>query len=112
MTFDLPQLNEFEQIERAIRRRTRYRYVRPTVRMVPDGILVESPCCSRRVDAAGGMVDVALLQPLPSGRWRLYCKDHSTASWKLHTHHARLTDLLDSLKSDPDRIFWQCKDPK
>jgi hypothetical protein len=109
MTADLPQLNEFErkQIERAIGRRTRYRYVTPTVRMVPDGILVESPCCSRTVDAAGGMVDVALLQRLPSGRWRLYCKDHSTASWKLHTPNARLAELLDSLKSDPARIFWQ-----
>jgi hypothetical protein len=109
MTVDLPQLNEFErkQIERAIDKRKRYRYVRPTVRRVPNGILVESPCCSRRIDAAGGMVEVALLQRLPSGRWRLYCKDHSTASWKLHTPHARLADLLDSLKSDPDRIFWQ-----
>jgi hypothetical protein len=109
MTFDLPQLNEFErkQIERAIGRRKRYRYVRPTVRMAPDGILVQSPCCSRRIDPAGGMVDVALLQRLPSGGWQLYCKDHSTASWKLHTLHARLADLLDSLKNDPDRIFWQ-----
>jgi hypothetical protein len=53
------------------------------------------------------MVDVALLQRLPSGQWRLYRKDHAAASWKLHTHHARLTDLLDALKSDPDRVFWQ-----
>jgi hypothetical protein len=108
MTIDLPAVNEFErkQIERAIDKRKRYRYVRPTVRMVSNGILVESPCCSRRVDEAGGMVDVALLQRLPSGRWRMYCKDHSTASWKLHTANARLTDLLDSLKNDPDRIFW------
>jgi hypothetical protein len=68
MTIDLPELNEFErkQIERAIDKRKRYRYVRPTVRMVSNGILVESPCCSRRVDEAGGMVDVALLQRLPS----------------------------------------------
>ena len=109
MTVDVPEVNEFErkQIERAIGKRKRYRYVRPTVRMVSNGILVASPCCSRRVDEAGGMVDVALLQRLPSGCWRMYCKDHSTASWKLHTANARLADLLDSLKSDPDRIFWQ-----
>jgi hypothetical protein len=109
MTVDVPELTEFErkQIERALARRKRYRYVSPSVRMVPNGILVESPCCSRRVDTAGGMVDVALLQRLPSGQWRLYCKDHVAANWKVHTHHARLTDLLDALKSDPDRIFWQ-----
>jgi hypothetical protein len=109
MTMESPHLSELErkQIERAIERRSRYRYVRPTVRMVPDGLLVESPCCSRRIDAAGGMVEIALLKRLPSGRWELYRKDHSSAAWKLHTPNARLTDLLDSLKSDPDRIFWQ-----
>ena len=109
MTVDAPLLNEFErkQIERALAKRKRYRYVEPTMRTVPDGILIESPCCSRRIDDAGGMVDVALLQRLASGRWRLYYKEHSSASWKVHTPHARLTDLLDTLKSDPDRLFWQ-----
>jgi hypothetical protein len=109
MTVDVPELGEFErkQIVRALARRKRYRYVSPSIRVVVNGILVESPCCSRRVDADGGMVDVALLQRLPSGQWRLYRKDHAAASWKLHTHHARLTDLLDALKSDPDRVFWQ-----
>ncbi|MGP6156154.1 MAG: hypothetical protein ACLPYS_01225 [Vulcanimicrobiaceae bacterium] len=109
MTCDLPQLGEFErrQIEHAIAKRERYRYVRPAVRVVPEGILVESPCCSRRVNPAGGMVDVALLQRLPSGSWQLYFKDHSASCWKLHSPHARLADALDALKSDPDRLFWQ-----
>jgi hypothetical protein len=109
MTIDLPQLSVFErkQIQRAIEKRKRYRFVRPTVRMLPDGILVESPCCSRRIDPTGGMVHVALLQRMPSGGWQLYCRDHSTLSWKLHSPHAQLADLLDSLVTDPDRIFWQ-----
>lgn len=103
------QLNMFErkQIERAIGKRKRYRYVRPKVRTVREGILVESPCCSRRIDPAGGMVDIALVQHLPSGDWRLYRKDHFAATWKLHSLHERLVDLLEPLKDDPERIFWQ-----
>jgi hypothetical protein len=53
------------------------------------------------------MVDVALLRRLPSGRWELFRKDHAVARWKLHIPDARLVDLLDSLKRDPDRMFWQ-----
>jgi hypothetical protein len=103
------QLSVFErkQIERAIGKRKRYKYVRPTVRVVPEGLLVESPCCSRRIDPAGGTVDIALLQHLHSGEWRLYRKDHSTAEWKLHSLHKRLVDLLEPLKDDRERIFWQ-----
>jgi hypothetical protein len=69
MTIDAPACNAFErkQIERALAKRERYRYVRPTLRLMPDGIIVHSPCCSRRVDPAGGVVDVALLQRGPSG---------------------------------------------
>jgi hypothetical protein len=109
MIADLPHLNEFErkQIERALARRTRYRYVRPTLRLTPDGILIESPCCSRRVDAAGGTVDIALLQRAKSGAWRLYRRDHAAAKWKLHGPHERLSGLLDALIDDPDRLFWQ-----
>lgn len=102
-----PGLFERKQIEHAIRKRKRYRYVRPKIRAVPEGILVESPCCSRRVDAAGGMVDVALMQHLPSEGWRLYQKDHSTGTWKLHSRHERLAELLEPLRDDPERVFWQ-----
>lgn len=109
MIAGLPQLHEFErkQIERAVGRRTRYRYVRPTLRVLPEGILIESPCCSRRVDPAGGTIDVALLQRATSGGWRLYRRDHAAAKWTLHGRHGRLGDLLDSLIADPDRVFWQ-----
>lgn len=103
------ELSVFEkkQIERAISRRARYRYVKPTVRATPDGVLVESPCCSRKVEPGGGVVDIALLQHAPLGGWRLFYKDHSTATWQLHSVHERLVDLLEPLKEDPERIFWQ-----
>jgi hypothetical protein len=111
---DLPLVGVFErkQIERAIGKRQRYRYVRPTVSATPEGmepagILVQSPCCSRRVEPGGGVVDVAVLHRTPSGAWHLYHKDHSSARWLLHSVHERLTDLLEPLKEDPERIFWQ-----
>jgi hypothetical protein len=61
MTIDLPQLSVFERkhISLAIEKRKRYRFVRPTVRMLPDGILVESPCCS------GGLIPPAEWWTLP-----------------------------------------------
>lgn len=105
----MPQLNPFErkQIELAIRQRRRYRYVRASVRVVEEGILVESPCCSRRVDPAGGVIDIALLEHLPSGQWKLFRRDHTTGEWQLHSIHERLVDLLEPLKNDPERVFWQ-----
>lgn len=104
-----PQLSVFErkQIERAVGKRKRYRYVRPAVRIAPEGIVVVSPCCSRRIDAAGGLVDVALLQHVASGEWRLYRRNHASATWELHSLHERLVDLLEPLKEDPEREFWQ-----
>ncbi len=102
-----PGVFERKQIERAIGKRKRYRYVRPTVRISDEGIVVESPCCSRRIDPAGGVVEIALLQRLPSGGWRLYRRDHSSAQWELHSLYEKLSDLLEPLKEDPERVFWQ-----
>jgi Protein of unknown function (DUF3024) len=106
---DLTQPNAFDrkQIERAIAKRTRYRYVRPNVRAEAGGILVDSPCCSRRIDSDGGVVDIAFVQYLASGDWQLYSKDHSAGKWKLHGVYQRLTDLLEPLKDDPEGVFWQ-----
>jgi hypothetical protein len=105
----MPELSLFErkQIERAIGKRKRYKYVLPVVRLEPEGILVKSPCCSRRVDPTGGVVDVAMLQHPSSREWRIYRKDHVAGIWKLHSRHERLADLLDLLSDDPERVFWQ-----
>lgn len=101
--------NAFDRklLERALRQRTRYLYVSPAVRMVEGGFLVESPCCSRRVDAEGGVVDIALLLCTQPGEWKLYCKDHSEAQWLLHGTYQWLSELLEELKNDPQQKFWQ-----
>ena len=104
------QPNEFDRkrIERGLALRKRYRYVRPSVRVVESGYLIVSPCCSRNVDPDGGLVDVALVTHAPGvAPWCLYRKEHSTHDWQLHSRHDRLTELLDQLNDDPRRSFWQ-----
>jgi len=105
------QPNELDRkrISRGLLTRKRYRYVSPAVQVVENGYLIESPCCSRRVDPEGGVVDVALLQyspgePLP---WTLYRKDHERAAWERHAKFERLQELLAVLNADPERLFWQ-----
>jgi hypothetical protein len=101
------ELFERKQIERAIGQRKRYRYVSPKVRLVPEGVLIESPCCSRRIDRNGGVVDIALLQHQAQGGWRLYFKDHAAGQWTLHSLYEHLAELVEPLREDPERIFWQ-----
>ncbi len=102
--------NEFDRrrIERAIAARKRYRYVSPSVVEISGGYVVRSPCCSRKVEPNGGIVDIALLihaqAPQP---WRLYRKDHERRQWQLHALYERLGDLLEQLNADPARQFWQ-----
>jgi Protein of unknown function (DUF3024) len=109
MDSELVMPNEFDRkrVERALRNRARYKYVSPKVRAVPDGLRIESPCCSRRIEPGGGTVDIALLQFLRKGGWKLYCKDHSAGEWKLYGKYEQLTDLLEPLTADPKRMFWQ-----
>jgi len=102
--------NEFDRkrIERAIAARKRYRYVSPSVVAISSGYVVRSPCCSRKVEPNGSVVDIALLihasAPQP---WRLYRKDHERRQWQLHALYERLGDLLEQLNADPARQFWQ-----
>lgn len=102
--------NEFDRkrLERALKERKRYRYVKPRVLMVPAGYRIVSPCCSRNIDPDGGEIDVALLH-WDAGRavWRLMWKDHKAASWELHSMHERLASAVDLLNADPERLFWQ-----
>jgi len=104
------QPNELDRmrIERSLANRKRYRYVSPKVRVVQDGYLIESPCCSRNIDPEGGIIDVALLQYVPGVcPWRLYRKEHSTTQWELYSRYQRLMELLDQLNTDTHRLFWQ-----
>jgi hypothetical protein len=97
-----------KRIERALARRKRYRYVSPRVHATENGYRIESPCCSRNVDPAGGMIDIALLQYDPLERlWRLYRKDHRSQRWLLDAELTTLAELLDRLNGDPERRFWQ-----
>ncbi|MDE1147278.1 MAG: hypothetical protein PW843_11770 [Azospirillaceae bacterium] len=95
-----------KRIERALAGRQRYLYVQPVVVAAPEGYRIESPCCSRNVDANGGVIDVALIQ-FGQGAWRLFRKDHGQGCWQLHGAYARLSEVLDRLNVDADRQFWQ-----
>ncbi len=105
-----PHPNDFDRrrIERALKARQRYRYVSPSVAAVAGGYRIESPCCSRNIDADGGVVDIALLI-FDTGRaaWQLFRKDHIRRAWEFHSSYARLIELLDELNADPEREFWQ-----
>lgn len=97
-----------KRIERALEKRSRYRYVSPSVLPVTDGYRIESPCCSRNVDPDGGLVDVALIQFCDETRiWRLFRRDHDAGEWVHHAAYHRLPELLEFLNVDPDRQFWQ-----
>ncbi|HTO59805.1 MAG TPA: hypothetical protein VMM15_00980 [Bradyrhizobium sp.] len=102
--------NELDRrrIERALNTRKRYRYVSPDINPVAGGYLVTSPCCSRNIDAEGGIIDIALLRhEAASDTWQLFRKDHARGIWDLHSVHRRLSSATDELNADPERTFWQ-----
>lgn len=100
------------RLERALRQRVRYRYVRPRVLREGANFRIESPCCSRNVDPEGGVIDIALLEPCMLPRqaapvgWRLHSRDHAGATWVARSECAPLDQLLDLLCVDQDRLFW------
>jgi len=97
-----------KRIEIAMRSRKRYRYVSPRVAAITGGYLIESPCCSRNIDADGGVIDIAFIHHDATSRtWQLFRKDHGRAIWELHSVHERLAEATDALNVDPDRLFWQ-----
>jgi hypothetical protein len=112
------QVRDFMQhrLERALRERVRYRYVKPSVLREGESFRVQSPCCSRNVDATGGLIDIALLEPAAAPfddeaskapqRWRLCSRNHPGASWEPRYEDRQLDELLDLLCLDPDRLFW------
>lgn len=105
-----PHPNDLDRkrIARALMARKRYRYVTPDVLGVDRGYRIESPCCSRNIDAEGGPVDIALIEfQEGSCGWRLYGKNHDRGIWEFHSSYDRLADLMDWLNADPERRFWQ-----
>ena len=105
-----PHPNEFDllRIERMLEHRVRYRYVTPLVQAIDEGYLVLSPCCSRNIDADGGIIEIARIKyDQPKMEWRIYYKDHEIAAWVLHSTATTLHELIAGLNEDPCRVFWQ-----
>ncbi|REE18513.1 hypothetical protein B0G76_1624 [Paraburkholderia sp. BL23I1N1] len=100
--FDLTQ----RQIEQALRERTRYHYVLPRVLRDGQGFRVESPCCSRNVDANGGLIDIAWLTRDEDGMWHLSARDHASHRWMPQHESTGLAELLDTLCIDRECVFW------
>ena len=94
------------RLERALRERVRYRYVRPQVLQEGDAFRIQSPNCSRKIDPSGGVIDIALLVPHEANRWCLCSCDHANASWEPQLQNAELDAALDLLCVDPERQFW------
>ena len=103
-----PNELDMRRIAKGLAKRKRYRYVLPSVRETAGGYLIESPCCSRTVDPDGGVIDVARIEyhcgALP---WQLFERDHGRGSWKLHSAHANLSEVLECLNVDAQREFWK-----
>jgi len=97
---------ERARIQRALKNRLRYRYVQPTVVPERGGWKVVSPCCSRRIDPEGGVIDIAWLVPLDATRWRLHAREHALGAWREVLDSERLSDLLARLCEDPLHEFW------
>jgi hypothetical protein len=94
------------RLQRALRERVRYRYVKPLVVQEGDAFRIQSPNCSRKVDPRGGVIDIALLVPHKGSRWCLCARNHAEGAWVPQLQNAALDDALDALCADPDRQYW------
>jgi hypothetical protein len=103
-----PNELDLRRIVRLLEKRARYRYVMPVVDTCENGYRIQSPCCSRNIDAAGGIIDIAWLEyDALLDVWKLYRKDHMVGSWQFHVLAQRLGEVMDCLSRDPARVFWQ-----
>ncbi|WP_085315080.1 DUF3024 domain-containing protein [Derxia lacustris] len=108
MTHSGPRASSLDRkrIERAIKDRVRYKYVHPEVLPAEPGWRIVSPCCSRNVDPDGGVIDIAWIEPLKAGGWRLHSRDHAKQAWVAQQDSLRIDALLEAIKLDPQRVFW------
>lgn len=102
---EVPRGLEQRRIERALRARSRYRYVQPEVLSEGSGWRVRAPCCSRRVDPDGGLIDIAWLERVDTHRWRLHARLHKAQCWRA-VDDGSLPQLLERLAADPLHEFW------
>ena len=105
VVFEAPEFIR-RRIERALRARARYRYVHPEVISTSEGWLIVSPCCSRTVDHAGGVIDIAQIRRSSSEVWTLFARDREMERWCAVDSANRLEEILALLCADPLRIFW------
>jgi hypothetical protein len=94
------------RVEQALRERVRYRYVQPRVWREGGGFRIQSPCCSRKVDPTGGLIDIALLVPHEGSHWCLCARDHAHNTWEPRHQDTSLEVLLDLLCLDSEHQFW------
>ena len=94
------------RLQRALRERLRYRYVKPSVLAEGDNFRIQSPCCSRNVDPQGGKIDIALLVPQACGHWSLCARDHASSTWIVRFQNQPLDAALELLCVDTERQFW------
>lgn len=103
-----PNELDLRRIVRLLEKRARYRYVSPVVEAFEEGYRIQSACCSRNIDASGGVIDIAwIVYDAECGAWNLYHKDHGRGSWQFYLAAGRLDAAMAHLNEDPARVFWQ-----
>jgi len=93
------------RVARTLARRQRYRYVEPQVESTASGFLIKSPCCSRNVDPAGGVIEIASVVKIDE-KWQLFSHDHTHGEWVFYCEYDSLDALLQVICTDSERLFW------
>jgi hypothetical protein len=94
------------RIERALRRRARYKYVHPRVEREGAGWKIVSPNCSRNIDPQGGEIAIAWFLPANEGLWLLHARDHAQGCWRLSAAALPIDAAIALVCADAERIFW------
>jgi hypothetical protein len=94
------------RIERALARRSRYKYVTPRIEAEGTGWRIVSPNCSRNIDPAGGDIAIAWFEPGDDGLWSLHARDRHALCWRLMESGLTLDVALQRVCDDELRKFW------
>ncbi len=93
------------RIVRALRGRSRYKYVKPRVEPEGRGWKIVSPNCSRNVDPDGGEIPIAWFEPDGESRWTLHA--HDDTGWVAKAGGLTLEAALVVVCSDTAREYWR-----